>query len=225
MKNTNNLGRLLEELLKEAQPIERPTSMADFAPNESKPISLDQAIDRYLTQYERESIPTSEMFENKNIKNLIGFLLEQDLDEPSDDEEDVGLEPIDDETVPGLEPGPGVDALGGDLDLGAEKPEGGSDPSSATKPVINTPQLNLQDFTRSIARLVNNAQSLIDFQSLILNRAEAYIKNNYDERTAQELMSILDNQWDLRPETAETLSNKETEFPQPHTAVTGPMGG
>jgi len=227
MKNTQNLKRLLEQLLNEAEPVERPKSMADFAPTEDKPVSLDQAIDRYFVQYERESIPTSEMFES-NVSKLIGYLFEQDIEEPEG--EDVGA---------GDEGGLDIDAPAGDLGLGADAdPAGGEDlgfgddatppageGDDAEQPVVNTPQINLQDFTRSVARLVNNAQSLIDFRTLILNRAEAYIRSNYNERTANEMMSILDNQWDLRPESVETSSTPSSEYPQPRTAVTGPMGG
>lgn len=235
MKKNDNLKTLLEHLLSEAQPVDRPKSMADFAPAVEKPISLDQAIDRYLVQYERESIPTSEVFESSNIKSLMGFLFEQDLEEPADDEEaDPAADPAAGEDAP-LDVG-GADAGGldlgggGGLDLGGDAAGGdaagaGAGGEEKQEPVVNTPQINLQDFTRSVARLVNNAQALINFQTLILNRAEAYIKNNYDERTAKEMMSILDNQWDLRPETVETTANPDTEYPQPHTAVTGPMGG
>lgn len=225
MKKSNNLKTLLEHLLNEAQPVDRPKSMADFAPTVEKPISLDQAVDRYLVQYEREAIPTSEVFESSNIKNLMGFLFEQDLEDLAKGE---GTKPI-------TEPAAGEEALlggfglgGGDgLDFGGDATVGTADTDGEEKqePVVNTPQINLQDFTRSVARLVNNAQALIDFQTLILNRAEAYIKNNYDERTAKEMMSILDDQWDLRPATVQTTATPDTEYPQPHTAVTGPMGG
>lgn len=218
MNSKNNVKQFLEQLLNEAQPINRPESMADFAPTEQKPVSLDQAVDKYLIQYERESIPTSEVYESNNLNSLMGFLLEQE-EEPVEDE-------AEEEDEGGLELPGGDEDLG--LDLGGDEEEpspAGDDDTPAQEPVVATPKINLQDFTRNLARLVNNSQALIDFQTLILNRAESYIKNNYDERTAKEMMGILENQWDLKPVEDEVVSNDTPKYPQPTTAVTGPVGG
>lgn len=234
---TKDLKALLEQLLSEAEPVERPKSMDDFAPTESETaMSLDQAIDRYLVQYEREAIPTSEVYESKNVDRLMGFLFEQDLEAEEPAEDDAAAGGDDPAGAGGLDLGADLGGGGGGLDLGGGAGGGGDAGGDAgggkdaggeekAPAVVNTPQINLQDFTRSVARLVNNAQSLIDFQTLILNRAEAYVKNNYNERTAQEMMSILDNQWDLKPQRVETSANPGTETPQSYTAVTGPMGG
>lgn len=233
MTKKTDLDLFLEGLLTEAEPVERPQSMADFAPTEDVPASLDQAVDRYFIQYERESIPTSEMFES-NVSNLVNFLLEQEAEEPEEEGAEAGDEGGLD--LGGGDEGGGLDlgGLGGGGDAGGgddlagfgDDAGGGEEGGDAEQqPVMNTPQINLQDFTRSVARLVNNAASLIDFRTLILNRAAAYIKSNYNERTAKEMMDILDKQWDLRPESLETTSNQSPEYPQPHTAVTGPLGG
>lgn len=200
----------------EAQPVERPISMADYAPEDDAPISLDQAIDRYFIQYERESIPTSEMFEDKNVKGLLSYLFEQDLDLGGDaPEEDVPEEdPADDA---------GVD-LGDPFGSDEEADEADSD-AVEPQPVVNVPKINMQDFTRSVARLVNNVEALIDIKSIILNRAKAYIKSNYGERTAVEMMNLLDKQWNLKPVGTEVSSVETTKFPEPTTGVTGPVGG
>jgi len=207
MKKNRNLEVLLESLLKETQPIERPQSMADFASVAEKPFSLDQAIDRYLIQYERESIPTSEMFESAKITNLVSFLFEQQDKEDGTGETDL----------------PDLDLGGG----GGAADDDDSDSSNKEKPppVMNTPKINLQDFTRSVARLVNNLGSLIDLNTLILNRSEKYIQSNYNERTAKEMMEILDTTYDLRPVSTEEHSATQPDFPDPTTAVTGPVGG
>lgn len=239
MTKTSKLDLFLEQLLSEAEPVDRPESMADFAPTDDEPVSLDQAVDRYFVQYERESIPTSEVFES-NVSNLVNYLFEQEAEEPEEDPEadaggDLDLgggEAGGDLDLGGLGADPAGGAADGDLGgdiggLGGDEAGGaeGGEEDAEQQPVVNTPQINLQDFTRSVARLVNNATSLIDFRTLILNRAEAYIKNNYNERTAKEMMDILDKQWDLRPETLENTANQTPEHPQPHTAVTGPLGG
>lgn len=226
-KQKQNLENLLEELLNEADPIVRPTSMADFQAVPEAPVSLDQMIDRYLVQYEREAIPTSEMYESAKLDKLTGFLLEQDEEEPdpaADDEAGAELD------LGGLEdPAGGGDAAddptaGLDLDMaGEDAPDAAAEDEAP--PVVQTPKINLQDFTRSVARLVNNLQSLIDLKTIVLNRAERYIQNNYDERTAKEMMEILDTSYDLRPEDLTNHQIEDTEYPQPRTGVTGPVGG
>lgn len=221
-KEFTKLEELLEHLLSEADPIQRPTSMADFVPEEQKVSSLDQAIDKYFVQYEREAIPTSEMYESDNLSSLTNFLFEQ---EDTGDEPDLDLgggdAPADDAAAA---PAGGGDAAGLDLDLGAA---GGApaDAEAQPKAAVQTPKINLQDFARSVARLVNNMQSLIDLKSIILNRAEKYVKNNYDQTTAKELMDILDQSYDLRAVDQNDLSQEPQDFPQPRTAVTGPAGG
>lgn len=211
--NKNNVEALLENLLKETQPEVRPTSMADFAPVDTKQFSIDQAIDRYFVQYEREAIPTSEVYEQVNVDKLTKYLLEQEDPEGAD--------------------------LGGDLDLGADDAGGGAgldlggdetstpeaDPADNEQPVVNTPQINLQDFARSVARLVGNINSLIDLRTLVINRAEKYIQSNYNDKTSKELMAILSDSYDLRPVEGEILSMNPSKFPEPKTGVTGPVGG
>jgi hypothetical protein len=57
--NKNNLKRrsLKEAMLAEQVTEPIPQSSADFTPPNSKPVSLDQIVDRYIVRYERESIP------------------------------------------------------------------------------------------------------------------------------------------------------------------------
>lgn len=224
-----NLEKLLENLLNEADPNVRPTSIADFQAVPEAPVSLDQMIDRYLVQYEREAIPTSEMFESARLEKLTEYLLEQEINPKDDDDDESGGEfDLGGLDGPGAGPGavsaPATDSTAGfDLDLGGE--EDAADDEDKAPPAVQTPRINLQDFTRSIARLVNNFQSLINFKTIILNRAKRYIQNNYDERTAKEMMEILDTSYDLRSEDMTNHQNGDTEFPQPRTGVTGPVGG
>ena len=216
MSGNINLENLLESLLKETQPIERPTSMADESMDVEPVFSLDQAIDRYFVQYEREAIPTSEVFEHANITKLVNFLFEQEeeLEEPIEDDDAGGDLDL------------GGDA-GGDLggDLGEEPPPAGEGSDAEAEPVINTPKINLQDFTRSVARLINNVHSLIDLQTIVLNRAQKYIQNNYNERTAKEMMEILGTTYDLKPVDNENHRVDAPDFPEPRAGVTGPVGG
>ena len=224
-KKQNSFDLFLETLLKEDVPPPVPQTSQDFAPvTPPKNISLDQSIDRYFVRYEKESIPTNEMQEALAIKNK-SFLFEQlgpDEEEEPAPEEDA---PADDAPADDA----GGDLGGGDLgdlggDLGGDAPADGAAPAAGGQPVVATPKINLNDFARSVARLANNFQALLDPRSTIINRAEAYITNNYDQRTAQVLMQILEVNYSLTPTDVEnTATPGESEFPQPYAA--GAFGG
>ena len=233
------------------QTVDYPQQMADFAPPPQKPISLDQVVDRYIVRYERESIPLQgepgpgpidanapsptpqapnsgvmQETELLDVKSLVSFLFEQAPPPPADDEP-----PPEEEPPPG-DPGGGAPIGGGD-DLGLEDPsapggaeggEGGSPPVSP--PVENTPKINLNDFCRSVARLINNYDALLNPRTIIVNRIEAYIANNYDERTAKHFMQIMERNYGLHPTEVE-YGNERNEFPTPvaGSALLGGGGG
>ncbi len=154
-------------------------------------MSLDQKVDRYFIQYEREAIKKSEMFnglgqtprasaplaiaqlqENKKGLNLFSILFEQD--EAGDMGGDMG----------------GGDA-GGDA--------GGGEESGGEEVNIQEPQLNIQRFASNVARLVNNYDVMLDPKTVILNRAYAYLLKNYNEQTAIEFMVNMKKYYQLTP--------------------------
>lgn len=208
----NNTDLVLKEQVVQA---EYPQQMADFAPIPQKNVSLDQVVDRYIVRYEKESMPQSqspgpgptsanapspETLEERQLRLLNNMLFEQDL--------------------PPL-PEPGADG-GGDMggDMGGDG--GGDGKAPEGPPVINTPKINLNDFTRSMARLVNNFEALLNPKSIILNRAEAYIKNNYDERTAKMFMQTMERNYGLHTTNTEyTSARGGGEFPTPAAANAG----
>lgn len=206
----NNLNLLLKKLLNEAQPPIRPKSMADFAPTEKKDLSLDKMVDRYLVQYEKASIPINDVFESANTKTLTKYLFEQD---------DLDLSGLGGD--PQASPATGDATDMPDLGIGDEPPEANNE----QQPVMDTPQINLQDFARAVARLVGNFNSLVDVKSILLNRANEYIKNNYDERTSKELTEILETDYDLMPSDTSSSSYEEDDTPNPRAGITGPVGG
>lgn len=194
-----------------------PQQMADFAPIPQKNVSLDQVVDRYIVRYERESMPQSnapgpgptadnaaspETLEERQMRGLMNILFEQDAPPPPPDDG-------------GGDPGGG----GGDGDEG-----GGSGKAPAGPPVINTPKINLNDFSRSMARLINNYDALLNPKSIILNRAEAYIKSNYDERTAKMFMQIMERNYGVHGTNTEYTSTRgsgEGDFPTPYSSNAG----
>lgn len=223
---------MVKNILKEYTPEEYPEQMSDFMQPQMKQISLDQAVDRYLVSYERESIPTSQVYEEIDVE-FPKILLEQaadDEEDPADEDEGGG-----DEDPAGAADEEGEDDTGGDdFGLGDDEDTGGAEEDAGEgdngggmeEPVMNKPQIDLQGFAMSVARLVSNFESLLDPRTIILNRAEAYVQNNYDERTAQEFMMILRDHYDLEPvETSESATSEE-EWPTPiSVGAAGEPGG
>lgn len=194
MKKYRNLDNLLDMILKEDNPAPAPTNMADFAPVETQTnVSLDQAIDRYVVRYEKESIPTSETYEKRiepetKLESFVRRMLNEAEEVPNPTgEEDVGSASMDD----GL----------GDM---------------TPQPVMATPQINLNDFARSVARLVNNYDALLNPKEIIINRVAEYVKNNYDERTSREFLELLSTNYNIS--TLKAQQDKLDSIPTPQAA-------
>ena len=206
---TNKLGLLLESLLDEDNPPPQPQNMADSAPPETtKDVSLDAVLDRYIIRYEKESIPTSETYEDELYgEPTYESIIREALVEAPEDELPEEEEPAPDE--------------GGDLNLGEEEPAaspdaavpGGEGGEPGAPPVMSTPQINLQDFARSVARLVNNYDALLNPRNIIMHRIQKYVESNYDVRTAKEFMEILETNYSLAPD-----DKNEQEWPTPYAA-------
>lgn len=233
----NNLlyvARNKDLVLKEQMPqTQYPQQMADFAPIPQKNVSLDQVIDRYIVRYERESIPQTGLpgpgptpaatpppetlaqqpatLEERQLRTLKALLFEQD---PAGGAEEPPAEE------------PPADDAGGGGDAGAGDTGGGGGTAPEGPPVVNTPKINLNDFTRSVARLINNYDALLNPRSIILNRVEEYIKTNYDERTSKMFIQIMERNYGLHPTNTEYTSTAGGgEFPTPYSFNAGGEGG
>ncbi|MFA6049926.1 MAG: hypothetical protein WC761_01895 [Candidatus Paceibacterota bacterium] len=212
--------------IKEQAPEAPPQQMSDFQAPPQKPVSLDQVVDRYIVRYERESIPLtgepgpgpspgsqpaggspSTMEEGANLKGLMNFLFEQAPPPPLEDEP-----PAEDD--PAALGGDTTADPGGGLDMGDEGGDAGGAPPPNAPPVVNTPKINLNDFSRSVARMVNNFDALLNPKTIILNRVEAYLKSNYDERTAKHFMQIMERNYGLNVTSVE-YPEDNNDFPSP----------
>lgn len=233
-----------------------PRQMADFQAPPQKPVSLDQVVDRYIVRYERESIPLegepgpgpaagaqtaggspSTLEEGANLKSLMSFLLmEQAPPAPPPEEEEDAPPPADDAPAPdagaglgdfggGAAPEGDAGGLGGD-DAGGGMDDAAGGPPPGAPPVVNTPQINLNDFARSVARMVNNFDALLNPKTIILNRVEAYIKSNYNDMTAKQFMQIMERNYGLNVTSVE-YPEEDSDFPTPYagSAVMGAGGG
>ena len=209
-----------------------PTDVTPLATQQPQNYSLDQKVDHFLIQYERESNPSSAMFpddsgldhaivskggpqsggasfsggqsavatpiamkskagiaERKKQNSLKSLLWEADDAAPGG--ADLGA-------AGGADLG-GPPDLGGGPDLGGPDLGGGDDtqPPPVSDVSVAKPQINLSAFSNKLARLINNFESLVNPKVIVLNRAYAYIRQNYDENTAKEMMIILESTYNI----------------------------
>lgn len=179
--------------------------------------SVDEKIDKYLLQYEKESVPLenkevperNSLAERRSRKGLYRFLFEQDA--PPDPAAAAPEPPPD----PAADAGAGGDS-GGDSS-GEEKPD------SEVEETAPVPKINIRRFAGGVARLANNYETLVDPKTIIINRAMYYISKNYSPRLAKELVNILQRDFDL---TTKTISQREAEYPKaPRQGGSGPDDG
>ena len=185
--------------------------------------SLDDQVDAFILKYENDSIvdnieedTISESLTNLSLSALI---LEQD----EDDEPDVDLGPPPDEppadepdAAPGDEP-PAADDAG---EEDAPEPTGSEKMNPDVEPVASIPKLPLDvdAFTKRIARLAMNYDTLLDVRATIVNRAMSFLLENYDQKHADEMREILDEEYDFQ-------LGKDSREPQDHFAVGAWAGG
>ena len=80
--------------------------------------------------------------------------------------------------------------------------------------------IDLRNFAGNIARFVKNYQNLIDWESVILNKTEAFVNNHYGEETATALFDILEQEYDIEKE-----SKRETDEAPEAPIAPGASGG
>jgi len=59
------------------------------------------------------------------------------------------------------------------------------------------PEINLETFASEVARLIQNAEHLLDLKGTILEMAGNYVKNAYGEEESDGLLEILERDYDL----------------------------
>jgi len=153
--------------------------------------SLDDQIDAFLIGFETDSI-IEDGGVQEGATSLSALLLEA---EPEDEDVEVDVE---------VEP----DMMGGSEDVKSTKGE------SPRKPKIN-----IDKFTKKVARLVFNYESLLDPVTVIVNRATNYLDDAYDKAVKDEFKEILAQEFGI-----ELDQDDEVIIPPP-AAAAGPIGG
>jgi len=144
-----------------------------------KNISLDQLVDRYLMQYEKEAIGKgTPKLQEKTWRDEFKVFVK----EAAPDAEGVGADPMQ---------GLGGD-MGGDTGLGLGSPDAGTAaPPAESGPNVIPPDIDVERFAELLYGLMNNYESLLDPQTTIMNRAVEYIAKNYSPRHAEKVSVFL----------------------------------
>ena len=78
---------------------------------------------------------------------------------------------------------------------------------------IPSPELDIEVFSAEVARLIQNYDSLLDMEALIVNKAKSFLRDKYDEPTADHFEELLDIRFGIT--TAHPAEQHEDEFEAP----------
>ena len=62
------------------------------------------------------------------------------------------------------------------------------------------PEINIETFASEVARLIQNAEYLLDLKGIIIQMAENYLKNSHGEDASDSLTEVLETNYDLSKE-------------------------
>ncbi|MAG27601.1 hypothetical protein CMI47_18870 [Candidatus Pacearchaeota archaeon] len=141
--------------------------------------SVDNQIDSFLIKFEKDSMSSDEdeMMESLSSMSLKGLVVEQDAEEDAEPDEDT---PEQDDDL--------------DSNAGDEDPDDESDSESLESP---KPPIDVDAFTKRVARLVMNNEVLLDVKDVIVNRAINFLLDHYDDSHVSEMKEILHTQFDI----------------------------
>ena len=91
-----------------------------------------------------------------------------------------------------------------------------------------TPNIDIDVFTKKVARLIMNADSLLNVEQVILNRSEKFVRENYNEEHLDRFRTILEKQFDIEADLIFRdfeESPTENDPPQGFGAFAGGTGG
>ena len=131
--------------------------------------SVDDQIDSFILKFESQSMSENEeddmISEALSDMSLETFLIEQE--EQEEQEVDIASEKAEKEDETG---DADSDSMDRSSDMGdVEKVED-----------LPKPPININEFTKSIARLALNSEALLDIKRVIIMRAQNFLKENFD---------------------------------------------
>jgi hypothetical protein len=152
--------------------------------------SVDDQIDSYIIKFEAEAAEAVEseeemIFEALKHRSLLGLLYEQD-EAATDLFSGDPAAPVSDDEAP--------------------EPEDSSEMKNDLKPapLVKT-AIDIDLFTKKLARLVMNNNRLLDVESVIINRAMLFLKKNYSQEYVDRMKEVLDTQFDFNMDDQDFL--------------------
>jgi hypothetical protein len=138
--------------------------------------SVDDQIDSMLIDFESYSFSAEPDPLEESLANLAmsHILLEQDAEDEEEPEEETNA-PENDE------------------------PEESETPEEETGK-REKPNLDVDAFTKRVVRLAKNYEVLLDVKTVVVNRAIAFLEENYEKEEIDEFKQVLDNQFDFNLE-------------------------
>jgi len=152
--------------------------------------SLDDQIDSLILLYEKRAIRDADDLMESLSRNRLSYLLEQE-----EEQEDVPPEEEPDEA-----------------DDTASKPVGSEkmDAEVATEQIV--PDLDIDNFTIKIARLLMNYKNLLQIENVIINRAKNFLDENYGDKFVLKYLEILDEQFGIAAKEFEQKDEPDAPF-------------
>ena len=86
------------------------------------------------------------------------------------------------------------------------------------------PNLDIDQFSSKVARLIMNYEQLLKVETAIVNRAGEFLENNYDEEHSERFYAILEEQYDIEID-ADFAEEEERARPLGLGAYDGGSGG
>jgi hypothetical protein len=184
-------------------------------------VSIDDQIDGFLLNYEMMSLREAPELEDEVEEinealtgNSLSVLFEAEDDDaetapPDDLGEEPSDEPVGDEAE--LSPDSDDDEMVDAEDVEVDEPE--------EEPV---PLIDIDQFTQRVARLATRPDHLLDLESVIVNRALKFLKDNYTDSHVEKAQEILSNNFDF---DFDTRLDDEDEIPPAFGSGTGGAAG
>ena len=203
MKNKFNLKKyLLEQDAKPRGAIENDVTVKqgteDSKSRKSKH-SLDEQIDSLIIRYEAKSIREEEdsLMESLSMLSL-GYLLREQDEIGGDTPPDAAAD---------------TTASGGDMTATDTSSPAGSEAPASSKPGDQeVPNINIDAFTNRMVRLLNNADRLLDFKTVIINRAKNFLDENYGDEYVSRFVNALDEEFGIEVEEFRVDNKHDDEF-------------
>lgn len=175
----------------------------DFKPEEKlagqKQDSLDAQVDRFLMSYEKEA--KGAKTEGFNFRSMTRrFLNEAEGDEEGDEGEQGS----------------------GDEGGGEDEADPESQVDEPTK--LSLDDIDVNSFASSVARLIDNYDSLLEVRDTLVRRASKFLSKNYDSQVVSNFESVLRDEYDIEQGVSDVDKKYEIEVPNADRAGPSPGG-